>query len=141
MYNNHIPYLFSAKSNDWHFATFGTIRVDAGAVLDLSEIPHANISVNALAVDLTAGAGTIKRFVPAAAGTIDLLNPTSAMLSGGKLKTRITLPITLTDVSGEANLASWRVNVNGVPSRASSLTWRDGNIVVETMNGIVIMVR
>ena len=141
MYNNHIPYLFSAKSNDWHFATFGTIRVDAGAVLDLSEIPHANIAVNALAVDLTSGAGTIKRFVPAAAGTIDLLNPTSSMLSGGKLKTRITLPITLTDVSGEANLASWRVNVNGVPSRASSLTWRDGNIVVETMNGIVIMVR
>ncbi len=141
MYNGHIPYLFSAKSNEWHFATFGTIRVDAGAVLDLAEIPHANIAINALAVDLTAGAGTIKRFVPATAGTIDLLNPTPAMLSGGKLKTRIALPITLTDVSGEANLESWQVNVNGVPSRASHLVWRDGNIVVETVNGTVIVVR
>ncbi len=140
-YNNHIPYLFSAKSNEWHFATFGTIRVDAGAVLDLAEIPHANIAVNALAVDLTAGAGTIRRFVPAAAGTVDLLNPPPAVLSGGKLKTRITLPITLTDVAGESNLESWQVNVNGVPSRASHLVWRDGNIVVETVNGTVIVVR
>lgn len=141
MYNNHIPYLFSAKKNDWHFTTYGTVRVDTGAVLDLTEIPSSNIAVNALAVDLSAGAGTIKRFVPAAGGTIDLLNPSAGMLSGSRLKPHVTVPLTLTEVSGESNLETWQVNVNGVRSPASSVAWRDGHLVVETMSGTTILFR
>ncbi len=140
-YNNHIPYLFSAKSNEWHFATFGTIRVDAGAVLDLSEIPPANIAVNALAVDLTAGAGTIKRFVPAAGGTLDILNPPAGAAPGGKLRSRVVLPLAVTEVSSESNLESWQVKVDGTRSPASRLVLRDGRLEVDTANGTLIVIQ
>ena len=133
--NNHVPYLFSAFRDSWFFTTFGSVRVDSGAVLDLSEIPAENIAFNALTVDLSAGGGTITRFAPAASGTLDLVGVT------GELASRVELPLTLGDVSGDSALAGWTVRVNGKPSHASMLGYENGKLVVTTSRGTMVIFR
>ena len=134
-YNRHVPYLFKSKNAGWAFSTFGAVQVDAGAVLELSDIPPENIAFNALTVDLSAGGGTITRFAPAASGTLDLVGVV------GDLASRVELPLTLGEVSGASALVGWTVRVNGEPSRASMLSYESGKLVVTTSRGTTVIFR
>ncbi len=135
-YNGHVPYLFNAFSNTWKFTTFGFVQVDAGAVLDLSSVPRENIAVNGLRVDLAADAGTIRRFVPAEAGTIDLV-----LADGQELKPRVNVPLAFEDASSLDRLTAWKVTVNGVARPKSFVTLKDGKIVVRTPHGLLFVIR
>ncbi len=135
-YNNHIPYLFKSLNANWRFTTFGAVSVSSGATLDLSELRLENIAFNALKVDLNAGAGTITHFVPATGGTLYLTGVVDDTHS------RAVLPLTLGTVSGEANLSSWNVYVNGKRSKDSFLTLENGSIVANIRKaGFILVVR
>lgn len=141
-FNHHVPYLFESQNGNWRFDTFGTVKVANGAVLDLDSIPDSNVAINALAVDLTAGAGTITKFVPAANGSLYLTNPrASDYMSDGYLKTKIELPIDTPVILLPENLASWNVFVDGTLRSQCSLAVRDGKLVVLTSYGFIILLR
>ena len=141
-FNHHVPYLFESQNGNWRFDTFGTVKVANGAVLDLDSIPDSNVAINALAVDLTAGAGTITKFVPAANGRLYLTNPrASDYTPDGHLMTRIELPIDTPVILSSGNLASWKVFVDGTLQRECSLGVRDGKLVASIHYGFVIMFR
>ena len=133
--NKHVPFLFSALNGTWSFTTFGTVKVDAGATLDLSEIPAENIAINALEVDVSSGAGEIRRFVPAQSGTL--------CISGisGKLPSRLVLPLTLSDAHHVDRLGSWAVSVDGDVSRGSAISVEEGRLVVRTEHGTALILR
>lgn len=133
-YNDHLPYLFSSKRSNWRFETFGAVEVAAGATLDLTELPPENIAVAALRVDLDAGAGTIRRFVPAANGRLDIV--------GTAVPThRFDLPLAVTDVAEVDNLASWSVYVNGVKFVNGRVSLKDGRLSVVDLKGLTIIIR
>lgn len=140
-YNGHVPYLFTARRSTWRFDTFGTVEVDKDATLDLSEIPAENIAIRGLKVDMAAGAGRIKRFAAAANGSLELTNADDALRPDGKIRSRVTLPLTLDEVSSSANLDSWTVTVNGQPSPDSKLVLTDGNLQVLTKYGLFVIVK
>lgn len=135
-YNNHIPYLFSARRAAWKFLDFGDVRVDAGATLDLGELLEENVAFNRLTVDC-AGAGAVTMFRPAANGRLDVVSGTGAEGLPG----RLVLPLALGKVVDGGNLASWTVYVDGAPARASAVGAEDGRLVVTTRNGTVLMLR
>lgn len=134
-YNNHVPYLFKAKNADWSFSTFGKVRVDAGATLELSDLPEANIAFNALEVDVAVGGGTLTRFAPAADGALYLTGVT------GKLPGRLDVPLTVGKALRTDNLSSWKVYVNGVRSPASLVMAEEGRLVVATLYGTMMILR
>lgn len=140
-YNNHIPYLFTANRANWHFDRFGPVTVAAGATLDLSEIPSANIAISGLRVDLTAGAGTITRFVPAANGVLYLSGLRPSDCVDGALKAKVELPLAVTEMQETSRLASWSVVVNGKPASGSKVIVKDGKLVVWTRQGSVLIFR
>ena len=86
-----------------------SVRVDAGAVLELAE---GNVELSSLAVDCAAGAGTIKGFTFAAEGTLDLVNASS--IEG---VADVMIDISATD--GWENIAGWTLTVNGSSDQAS----------------------
>lgn len=140
-YNNHKPYLFRSRNGGWAFSTFGKVSVFKGATLELDDIPTENIAFNALEVDLTAGAGTITTFRPAANGTLYLVNPKASDRKDGVLKPTVTLPLTFGAIVDGGNLASWTVYVDGVRSKDSVVRVFDGQLVVKTPCGLVIIFR
>jgi len=141
-YNHHVPYLFEAQNADWRFDTFGKVSVSAGATLDLDSIPDANIAINALSVDLTAGAGTLTKFVPAANGRLYVTNPrASDLYADGSLKTKIELPLTVGTVKSADNLKSWTIYVDGVAQTDAELVIRDGRLVLLVHRGLMVIVR
>ena len=139
-FNAHVPYLFSAKNAAWTFTTFGTVEVADGAVLDLSEIPMTNIAFNALAVDC-AGAGTITRFRPAAAGTLYVTSSAATRREEGRLVSTVVLPLTLGETDDMSRLADWNVVVDGRPSRESLAACENGNLVIHTYTGTLMIFR
>ena len=139
-FNHHVPYLFESQNGNWRFDTFGTVKVANGAVLDLDSIPDANVAINALAVDLTAGAGTITKFVPAANGSLYLTNPrVSDYMQDGYLKNEIELPIDTPVILSPENLGSWNVFVDGVLLDNGSLAVSDGKLVVSANYGFMLL--
>lgn len=141
-YNHHVPYLFNALNVSWRFDTFGTISVAAGAVLDLDSIPDANIAINALSVDLTAGAGTITKFVPAENETIYQTHPRVCDYApNGELNSKIVLPLTIGTVLSPEKLKSWQVVVDGTPITNGELAVRDGALVVLVHHGLLLIFR
>ncbi len=136
-YNAHVPYLFSSRNAGWRFTTFGSVQVDAGAMLELSDIPDGNIAFNGLTVDCTAGAGTITKFAPAANGRLDLVN----VQSGSKLPVRYATGLKIANAVSTGNFDTWSVYVDGVRSPASVPAIEDGILVVHTANGTVLIVK
>lgn len=134
-YNAHVPYLFSSLRANWRFDTFGSVEVLAGAILDLSELNPENIAITRLKVDVTAGAGTVRRFVPAANGRLDL---TVADASAFR---RTVLPLTVTDVSSEANLSTWSVIVNGEPLSDGYVRLQGDKLVAGRQTGFILIWR
>ena len=141
-YNHHVPYLFESQNGNWRFDTFGTVKVASGAVLDLDSIPDANVAINALSVDLTAGAGTITKFVPAANGSLYLANPrASDYASDGRLKSSIELPIDTPVILSPENLKSWKVFVDGAAFGSGELAVQNGKLLVKFNRGLVVFLR
>ena len=79
------------------------VSVDAGATL----AAEGDVTIPGLAVDLSAGCGTISNFTFAATGTVYLENIPEQFQSA-------SLDWTLQECDGVANLASWKVAVDGV---------------------------
>lgn len=140
-YNRHVPYLLRSTQANWRFDTFGPVQVAAGAKLDLDEVPEANIAFNGLAVDLTAGAGTITKFAAAQNGTLALAHPRAEDAPDGHLKSRVRLPLTISKFISTENLDSWSVTLDGTPAPASKVLVENGGLVVATLNGTLILFR
>ena len=75
----------------------------AGATL----AAEGDVTIPGLAVDLSAGCGTISNFTFAASGTVYLENMPAGLQSA-------SLDWTMQDCDGVANIASWKVAVDGV---------------------------
>ena len=116
------------------------MEVADGAVLDLSEIPMTNIAFNALAVDC-AGAGTITRFRPAATGTLYVTSSAATRREDGRLVSTVVLPLTLGETDDMSRLADWNVVVDGRPSRESLAACENGNLVIHTYTGTLMIFR
>jgi len=133
-------FLFNANAASWIFAPTGMVKVAADATLDLTEIPDANVSFKGLEIDMTAGAGTITHFAPAANGVLELVNADPATVdANGQLSTRVALPLTVTTVGDLSNLATWTVVVDGAVQGGAAIARRaDGVFVVSRTNPTVI---
>ena len=130
---NQVPSLDLAFTN--------AVSVADGAELDLSFLGADKVAISGVTVDFDLGAGKIAGFAVGANGVLDLRNPTDAQRAGSHLKSKIVLPLTLTDVGSTANLASWKVTVDGVLSPASSVVFENGNLVVKTSVGTMVIFR
>ena len=130
---NQVPSLDLAFTN--------AVSVADGAELDLSFLGADKVAISGVTVDFDLGAGKIAGFAVGANGVLDLRNPTDAQRAGSYLKSKIVLPLTLTDVGSTANLASWKVTVDGVLSPASSVVFENGNLVVKTSVGTMVIFR
>ena len=141
-YNKHVTYLFTKRSANWKFETFGTVRVDAGAVLDLSSVPIGNIAFNALEVDC-ASAGTITRFRPAATGVLKVVSDAASRADdgSGELKKIVTLPLKLTETADIDRLANWTVEVDGKTVSNAKVSLVDGKLQVRLRKGLFVIVR
>lgn len=140
-YNNGVIYRFTQGASDAESLENVRVSVASGAKFDTSYINNAVLSFKELTVDLTAGAGTITKFRPAANGVLYLKNPRAADLRDGSLVARVTLPLTVGEIVDAANLASWKVYVDGVLSSESTLLAKDGQLVVKTPSGMVLIFR
>lgn len=90
------------------YAADAEVVVGAGASLVL---PGQTTVTGRLKVDAAQGAdGTLTFFNPAAGGTLDVVNFTRGTSS-------MTLPFAVTESANLGNLESWRVNLNGQPTR------------------------
>ena len=83
------------------------MRVDAGAMLDLSLVKASEREVSALEFNATIGGGTITDAVFAHEGTINLLN-----VSREALKT-LKLPLSFVRASSVDNIKNWKVAIDG----------------------------
>ena len=90
------------------------VSVDAGATL----AAEGDVTIPGLAVDLSAGCGTISNFTFAATGTVYLENIPEQFQSA-------SLDWTLQECDGVANLASWKVAVDGVKIKDAFMTTGD----------------
>ncbi len=117
------------------FSCAGSVQVDDGAILDLSGVPSANVSIGKLTLDVASGGGTIKNFRPAANGTLDITGSSGRLL--GTYKTPLKLP----DAVNAENLSSWTVTVDGVVSQGSVACLAEGFLCVKTPRGIVVSFR
>ena len=130
-YNGGLPYFttnFTAGATA--FSPSATVKIGGGATLDLS--CAASTVIGDLVVDCATG-GSIRRFVPAAAGTLTI---TGAPASWQEL----TLPLAVTDVGSAANLEGWTVTANGRVLRGASVFVKDGFLCVRK-SGLVIVVK
>lgn len=133
-YNGGNLFLFNQKSAGWTFRPEGTVTVARGAVLDLDEIPDANVSIARLEADVAAGAGAITKFAPAANGEIRLVNATDELGRWTELHD-------VGSVVGEANLKGWTVYVDGEAKRDLEVRVRDGKLCVHKLVGLYLIVR
>ena len=117
------------------------VAVAAGAELDLSVLGADKVAIAGVTVDFDLGAGKITGFAAGSNGVLDLRNLTDAQHSGSNLMSKIVLPLTLAEVGSMENLASWKVTVDGVLSPASSVAFEDGQIVVNTNVGTLLIFR
>ena len=101
----------------------GSVRVDAGAMLDVEGLPDSERTISALEIDMAVGGGHITTFAPAANGVLDIVN------FSGTLGESTNLGLTFDSIVDAANLNTWTVRVNGVakPKRVAA---RNGKLVV-----------
>lgn len=84
-----------------------SVSLSDDAKLDLAAIPQSNVSIDSLEIDCATG-GSVSTFVPAANGALYLKN----VPVGVDLK-RVAIPATFGTIADGANLASWKVYVDG----------------------------
>lgn len=117
-----------------HLALNGAkVRVDRGGILDATQTDGSS-EVSSLEVDASLGFGTFKNIAFAENGTINVL-------ASGILKSKTRLPITLVGCAGAANLANWKVSVNGITDGAASVATADGELVISVSRGTVLILR
>lgn len=110
-----------------------SVQVDEGASLDLLAFDEGQ-PIEAITIDLTSGAGTVKGGRIVANGTLSL---TGVEEAGFNLDD--VLPIVLEDVKDTDNFASWTVFVDGRKIRRK-VKYSEGRISVPPV-GLVMMVK
>ena len=110
------------------------IQVNRGATLDGSAIT-GGLAISNLTVDCSIGGGSIANFRPAQNGVLNLTGIV------GEQPGRYVASETISSVVDGANLASWRVAVDGVVVRGSSVTIDNGNLVAHLTSGLIIVVK
>lgn len=125
------PYTFQSLRAGGGISPTANVQVAAGATLDASLVPDGQ-AVGSLAVDCTAGGGTLKGVKLAAGGTLNLVN-----LPAGLKLAEYAVPLTFDGAGDTANAASWTVQVEGVASRAK-LLWRNGGLYVPDSGTVVL---
>ena len=99
-------------------------QIDAGALLDATFVDGGQ-PVNAIAIDLAAGAGTASNLVAAANGTLRLAN---AAATGTDLSQ--PLPLVLADFGGAGNLDSWTVEIDGAAKATRRVRIENGRLLL-----------
>ena len=89
--------------------------------------------VSALELDAAVGGGTITDCVFAEQGTLNVVNATR-----GDLKT-LALPLTAVRATGAANLANWKVALNGVELRSWKLRFANDTITFVPPGAILVV--
>lgn len=110
------------------------IQVNRGATLDGSGIA-GGLSISNLTVDCSIGGGSFANIRPAQNGVLNLTGIV------GEQPGRYVASETISSVVDGANLASWRVAVDGVVVRGSSVTIDNGNLVAHLTSGLIIVVK
>ena len=134
-FNGGEPFAWRSASSGNAFHCAGSVQVDEGGVLDLSAVPDANISIKGVTVDASSGGGTIVKFRPAADG---ILNITGL---DGEPPAKSMAAVKIVDAVDTANLASWRVAVDGVVLNNSTVTFEEGMLTAHLKSGVIILFR
>ena len=110
-----------------------SVQVDGGATLDLRAFTDGQ-PINRIAIDLSAGGGTIYGGMAAANGTLALTNVVASGygLSGA-------LPLTLDGLGETVNLKAWTVVIDGAPSKYK-VVCSNGQLVL-VPPGVCIIIR
>ena len=109
------------------------VRVDSGATLDMSLVKTTENIVSALEFDAAVGGGTITDCAFAEQGTLNVVNATR-----GDLKT-LALPLTVVRATGAANLANWKVTLNGVELRGWELRFANDTVTFVPPGAILVV--
>jgi autotransporter-associated beta strand protein len=133
-YNGGFPYTFDNLALADGYAPFGdaTVSVAGGATLTLDP----KMTVTALRVDMSAGAGSILGgFTPAENGILHLDN-----VVGGKIAGVVNIPLTIAEIVNAARFKTWTVYVNGRVADCS-VRWNGECVVVCAKSGLTVFVR
>jgi hypothetical protein len=133
-YNGGFPYTFDNLAVADGYAPFGdaTVSVASGATLTLD----TEMTVTALRVDMSAGAGSILGgFTPAENGILHLDN-----VVGGKIAGVVNIPLTIAEIVNAARFKTWTVYVNGRVADCS-VRWNGECVVVCAKSGLTVFVR
>ena len=104
------------------FDPAANVKVAAGATLDARGVAGGQ-TLSRLTIDMTAGAGTIRGVSIAPNGVLDLVN-----VPPGLSLHDVSIPVTLLDVTGGRNFASWTILVEGAPARTGYPSWQSPSI-------------
>ena len=110
------------------------IQVNRGATLDGSGIA-GGLAISNLTVNCSIGGGSYVNIRPAQNGVLNLTGIV------GEQPGRYVASETISSVVDGANLASWRVAVDGDIVRGSSVSIENGNLVAHLTSGFIIIVR
>ena len=136
-YNNGVPYAVTAwgdpaEGEERPFGADAVVSVAPGATLELHS---EKMVLDRLAVDCTAGAGTITRFTPAPNGILDLTVEDPKTVRNG-----FEVPLTVGTVADAKNFASWTVRVNGKENKNRRLAYENGKLVIRAV-GFALIIR
>lgn len=133
-YNNGVPLQFSAGSGTVPaFSQSAKVAVASGATLDLSGTATA---VGRVAVDCTAGGGTITGGSLAANGGIQLT------YSANRLPICYEVPLTVSpSVDPPAKLEGWAVSVNGNGQPDTTVRFAGGKFILDREKATVLYIR
>jgi hypothetical protein len=110
-----------------------SLQVDAGAMVDLRAFSDGQ-PINRIAIDLSAGGGTIYGGTVAAGGTLALTNVAA---SGFNLSD--ALPLAVDGLGETVNLKAWTVVIDGAPSKYKVMC-SNGQLVL-VPPGVCIIIR
>jgi autotransporter-associated beta strand protein len=132
-YNNGVHYKINTgdMAGAGGFSPSSLVQVGSGATLDCSLVTGGQ-EVSKLAVDATAGGGTLKNVKFAADGALYLTNfPAGTKLSNYEI------PLTFAGVTGTAAVRSWTVYVDGVVRTDIRLAFIGGKLVVFPLGTVI----
>ncbi len=137
-YNGGVPYAVTAwgdpaEGEERPFGADAVVSVAPGATLELRS---EKMVLDRLAVDCTAGAGTITCFTPAENGSIDVRHADVEQLRAG-----FALPLTVGAVNRASLLKKWTVLVDGVADERLRVVYRAGALRIETRGGFLLLFR
>ena len=109
------------------------VRVDSGATLDMSLVKASENVVSALELDAAVGGGTITDCAFAGQGTLNVVNATRSDMR------TLALPLTVVRATGAANLASWKVALNGVELRGWKLRFANDTVTFLPPGAVLVV--